>query len=72
MQLRQNLIQFARVIKLFQVNVPFLHPLKTLENLWFFLRFQGGFLTFSGGIEREDWPKILLLKEEYNEWKVSK
>ena len=34
----------------FQTNVPYLYPLKTSGN--------EGFLTFSGGIEREDWPEM--------------
>ena len=42
-------------INLFKAHVPFLYPLKTSENK--------GFLTFSGGIEKEHWSKM-----DSNKW----
>ena len=38
------------MVNSFEVNVPFLYPLKTSENQ--------GFPTFPGGIEREHWPQM--------------
>ena len=37
------------LINPFQANFPFLYPLKTSENHWFYI---------SGGTEREHWPEI--------------
>ena len=50
LQLRTNHRLNHFTINPCQTNVPFLYPLKTSENK--------GFLTFSGGIEREGWPEM--------------
>ena len=42
----------------FWANLPFLYPLKTSENLPGNAKKIRGFLTFSGGVEREHWPEI--------------
>ena len=41
---------FSNVINPFQSNVPFLFPLKTLENQ--------RFLIFPGGIKMEHWHEV--------------
>ena len=58
--------KLPRLLCTFSANVPFLKPLKTLENQWFSDIFRKwAFLMFSGEIKRRIWWKFSAIQMEF-------